>query len=153
MFFETKPKISIIIPVYNAEKYISRCLDSVITQDYTNLEIICINDGSKDKSLAILQDYAQKDSRIIVISQSNQGAASARNYGLSVATGKYISFIDADDWVRADYLESLYKLQKSESADMVICEYEKNFINYSIQRKKLFWLAKAKKCHKRSRGA
>lgn len=92
-------KISVIIPVYNAAKYLPRCLDSILGQDYSNLEIICINDGSKDESLSILHIYEQKDNRIKVLSQFNQGAAAARNKGIKNATGDYISFIDADDYI------------------------------------------------------
>ena len=92
-------KISIVVPVYNAAKYLPRCLDSVLTQDYSNLEIICVNDGSTDESLSVLQVYVQKDERVKVLSQFNQGAAAARNKGIKNATGDYISFIDADDFV------------------------------------------------------
>ena len=92
-------KISVVVPVYNAAKYLPRCLDSVLTQDYSNLEIICVNDGSTDDSLSVLQVYAQKDERVKVLSQFNQGAAAARNKGIKNATGDYISFIDADDFV------------------------------------------------------
>lgn len=92
-------KFSIIVPVYNVEKYLAKCLDSLINQTYTNIEIICINDGSTDNSLHILKNYAQKDRRIIVINQENQGVSAARNKGLEVATGDYVFFIDADDWI------------------------------------------------------
>lgn len=92
-------KISVVIPVYNAAKFLPRCLDSILGQDYSNLEIICINDGSKDESLSILHIYEQKDNRIKVLSQFNQGAATARNKGIKNATGDYISFIDADDYI------------------------------------------------------
>lgn len=98
-------KISIIIPIFNAAKYLSRCLDSILNQDYKNLEIICINDGSTDESLTILHIYEKKDKRLKIISQFNQGAAAARNRGLKAATGEYISFIDADDYLE----EGLYK--------------------------------------------
>lgn len=92
-------KISVIIPIYNSAKYISRCLDSIINQDYSDLEIICVNDGSTDNSLEILEEYASRDKRIKVVSQSNQGAAAARNRGMDEALGDYISFIDADDFM------------------------------------------------------
>ena len=93
------PKISVIIPVYNAEKFLSRCLDSVINQTHENLEIICVNDESTDGSLEILQEYAAKDSRVIIENQKNQGAPVARNRGIEIATGEYIHFVDADDWL------------------------------------------------------
>lgn len=94
-----EPKISVIIPVYNVEKYISKCLQSVILQTYTNLEIICINDGSTDNSLEIMENFAEKDKRIKIISRSNKGQSYARNLGLDTAAGDYVSFIDADDWI------------------------------------------------------
>ena len=93
------PRISVIIPIYNAENYLSRCIESIIFQDYTNLEIICVDDGSKDQSLNILRNFANKDKRIKIFSQFNQGAACARNNGLKHATGDYISFVDADDHI------------------------------------------------------
>jgi glycosyltransferase involved in cell wall biosynthesis len=96
-------KISIIIPVYNAEQTIDRCLDSVCGQTYTNLEIILVNDGSSDHSLEKLERWKQQDNRIIVISQDNSGSAIARNKGLYVATGDYIGFVDADDFVERDF--------------------------------------------------
>lgn len=96
---EFRPKISIIVPVYNSERYISKCLDSLRFQTYDNLEIICVNDGSTDKSLSILEDYCKKDSRIVVLTQENSGVSVARNSGIEASTGDYLSFIDSDDWV------------------------------------------------------
>ena len=95
----TSPKISVIIPVYNSEKYLCKCLDTITLQTYSNLEIICVNDGSTDGSKDILEEYAQKDNRIIIINQENSGQSVARNKGLEIATGEYISFIDSDDWI------------------------------------------------------
>jgi glycosyltransferase involved in cell wall biosynthesis len=106
-------KISVIIPVYNAEKFLSRCLESIISQDYKNLEIICVDDGSTDESLNLINYYANKDSRIKIISQFNQGAAQARNKGIKQATGDYISFIDADDYIA----QGLYSLFAKQIAD------------------------------------
>ena len=102
--------ISIIIPIYNVQSYLKRCLDSVINQTYKNLEIILINDGSTDSSVQIAADYAAKDSRVKLITQPNGGLSNARNHGLKVATGEYISFIDSDDYVTPDYIEYLYNL-------------------------------------------
>ncbi|MCM1339130.1 MAG: glycosyltransferase [Muribaculaceae bacterium] len=99
------PKVSVIIPVWNSEKYLKKCLDSVIAQTYKNLEIICVNDGSTDKSLDILNEYAQRDKRIIVVTQENAGVSAARNNGLSVATGDYAAFVDSDDWLEANCYE------------------------------------------------
>ena len=115
--------ISIIIPVYNVEKYLERCLDSVINQTYKNLEIIVIDDGSTDNSGKICDKYAEKDNRIIVIHKENGGICSARNSGLNIAKGLYILFIDSDDYIDSDYIELL-----SEYADentIVCCGYRK----------------------------
>ena len=100
-------KISVIVPVYNVEQYLPQCLDSIINQTYKNLEIICVDDGSPDNSGKILDEYAKKDKRIKVIHQENQGVSVARNTGLDNATGKYIGFVDPDDWIEADYYETL----------------------------------------------
>lgn len=104
-----KPLISIVVPVYNVEKYIHRCVDSILAQTYTNLEIILINDGSADNSGKICDEYAQKDARINVIHKRNGGPSSARNEGIDIASGKYLSFIDSDDWVAANFIEVLLK--------------------------------------------
>ena len=93
------PLISVIIPVYNVEAYLPRCLDSVIQNTYRNLEIICVDDGSTDGSPEILRDYAQRDARITVITKENGGVSSARNAGLDRATGEFVAFIDSDDFV------------------------------------------------------
>ena len=92
-------KISVIIPVHNVEKYIGKCLGSIVSQTYKDLEIICIDDQSSDNSLKILTDFAQKDTRIKLIKQDHKGVSAARNNGLNIATGEYISFIDSDDWI------------------------------------------------------
>lgn len=110
--------VTVIIPVYNAEKYICRCVDSVLAQTYADFELLLINDGSKDKSGDICEEYATLDSRIRVFHKKNEGASSARNYGLDRAKGKYICFIDADDWVEKDYLQ---QLMPSADEDLVVC--------------------------------
>lgn len=92
----SNPKVSIIIPVYNTEKYLSRCLNSLVKQTLHDIEIICINDGSEDNSLSILENYASSDERIVLISQKNQGQSVARNRGIEIARGKYIGFVDSD---------------------------------------------------------
>ena len=94
--------ISIIVPVYNVEAYLPQCLDSLINQTYQDLEIICVNDGSTDGSLEILQKYQSKDKRIKVVSQKNQGLSGARNTGISQATGEWIMFVDSDDYLLKD---------------------------------------------------
>ena len=102
------PEISVIIPVYNAEKYIARCLDALIQQTFRDIEVICIDDGSPDNCPQILDDYANKDSRIRVIHQQNAGTAAARNHGLDVAHGKYIMFSDNDDWYEPNMCEFMH---------------------------------------------
>lgn len=99
------PLLSIIIPVYNVERYLKECLDSIINQTFKDIEIICINDGSTDGSLSILTEYAEKDNRITIINQKNSGQAVARNIGLQASQGKYISFIDSDDWIERNTFE------------------------------------------------
>ena len=97
-----RPVISIIVPVYNVAPFLSRCLDSLVGQTYENLEIICVDDGSTDGSAAILDACAAKDSRIKVIHQENAGVSVARNRGLDAATGEFVTFVDADDWLEPD---------------------------------------------------
>ena len=111
-------KISIIIPVYNSEKFLNKCLESIVNQTLKDIEIICINDGSTDNSLSILNSFAQKDSRVIVINQDNQGQSCARNAGLAIAKGEYIGFVDSDDWIDLDFYEKLYKAAKKYDADI-----------------------------------
>ncbi len=94
-----EPLISVIVPVYNNEKYLPKCLESILCQTYENIEVICINDGSVDNSLQILKNYAAKDSRIRIFNQENRGQSAARNRGINVARGKYITFVDSDDWL------------------------------------------------------
>lgn len=113
------PKISIIIPIYNVEKYLNRCLDSVIGQSFSDFEAICINDGSTDTSLQILQDYAFKDARIKIITQENQGQSVARNKGLDIAIGDYIYFVDSDDFIHKQSLEILLNVIERSNSPMV----------------------------------
>lgn len=114
-------KVSVIIPVYNVEKYLRECLTSVCNQTFRDLEIICINDGATDNSLKILEEFALKDSRIHIITQINQGLSGARNTGLKTATGNYIAFIDSDDYVSENFIETLYNKAISEDADISAC--------------------------------
>lgn len=118
------PKISVIIPVYNTEKYLRECLDSVINQTLADIEIICVNDGSTDSSLQILQDYAQKDKRITVLTQKNKGAGVARNLGLKNAKGEYVIFFDSDDYMNMKMLEKLYNRGCETGSDITICKSE-----------------------------
>lgn len=117
--------ISVIIPVYKVENYLCRCINSILANTYKNLEVICINDGSPDKCGEILDEYAKKDNRIKVIHQDNHGVSSARNVGLSIAKGNYISFVDPDDWLHERYFEVLLDKIKQENCDIAICNYER----------------------------
>ena len=114
------PCISVIIPVYNADKYLRECLDSVCSQTLREIEIICINDGSTDKSPEILTEYEEKDNRIHIVNQSNAGAGAARNKGIEKAQGEYLAFIDADDFWKPRLLETAYRQVKSFDADLCI---------------------------------
>jgi glycosyltransferase involved in cell wall biosynthesis len=117
------PAISVIIPVYNTEKYLPRCLDSVLAQTFKDFEIICLNDGSADNSAKILSDYAQKDPRIKIITQTNQGLSEARNVGIKFAKGQYISFVDSDDSIHMQLLEICDYFIKKHNADLVCFGY------------------------------
>ena len=116
-------KITIIVPVYNVEHYLDKCLDSLINQTYKNLEIIVINDGSIDNSGIICQEYAQKDNRIVYIEKENGGQSEARNMGLDRMTGSYVTFVDSDDWIELDYVEILYKKITEYQADIAVGNY------------------------------
>ena len=116
-------KVSIIIPVYKVEKYLEKCIQSVINQTYENLQIILVDDGSPDNCGKICDEYAKKDHRIEVIHKSNGGLSDARNKGLEIAKGEYIGFVDSDDYIEADMYEVLYNLLKQYNADVSICNF------------------------------
>lgn len=118
------PLISIVVPVYNVEKYIARCLDSILNQTYTNFELILINDGSTDLSGRVCEDYQSREARIIVLNQENQGLSAARNAGIKIAKGNYITFIDSDDYVYPEYLEKLLDAIIEHNADISLCGSE-----------------------------
>lgn len=131
-------KISVIVPVYNVEPYLERCLDSILQNTYRNLEIICVDDGSTDNCSAILDRYAEQDERIVVIHRENGGLSAARNSGMDVATGDYIAFIDSDDWIHPQYFEILLTAQKKGDYDLVICGFSRpteveSFDAYNLQ--------------------
>lgn len=128
----TKPHISIIVPVYNVEDYLPKCLDSVLNQTMEDIEIICVNDGSKDGSLSILNDYAKKDERIIIHNQQNAGVSVARNNGLKLARGDYYMFIDSDDWLEPETCEVALARMLAYRADCLMFSYVKEFSNHSI---------------------
>ncbi len=114
------PEVSIIIPVYNAENHLKECLDSIVGQTYEDIEIICVNDGSLDNSLSIIEEYAGMDSRITVVTQKNKGRAASRNMGLSIAQGDYIIFVDGDDYIEENAIEELYKYCNKEELDVLM---------------------------------
>lgn len=117
--------ISIILPIYNAQDYIRRCVESIQDQTYKNWELVIIDNGSTDDSYVICREYAREDSRIEVVHQyQNKGVSVARNLGLERASGEFITFIDADDWVQKNYLQELLSTQKEHEADMVVCGYK-----------------------------
>ena len=126
--------ISVIVPVYNVEKYLKRCLDSIINQDYKNLEIIIVDDGSTDDSLKICYDYANLDSRVVVIHKENGGLSSARNVGLDLAHGEYIGFIDSDDYIESNMYSMLKKSIDTYGSDISVCNYN-TIYNNSIFKK------------------
>lgn len=115
--------ISVIVPVYKVEKYLDRCVDSIVNQVYKNLEIILVDDGSPDNCPAMCDTWAQKDSRIKVIHKENGGLSDARNAGMTMATGEYIAFVDSDDWVHPEYLSLLHRAAKNFKVSMTACDY------------------------------
>lgn len=116
--------ISVIVPIYKVEKYLERCIRSIITQTYENIEIILVDDGSPDKCPQMCDEWAGKDSRIQVIHKPNGGLSDARNAGLKIATGVYVAFIDSDDYIHPQFIESLHFIMKQQSADVVACGYK-----------------------------
>lgn len=135
-----KDKISIIVPIYNTDKYLAECIESIINQTYKNLEIILINDGSSDKSLEICNYFKEKDRRIVVINQVNMGVAYSRNIGIKNATGDYIAFVDSDDKIKPNMFQKLIEISKKNNADISMCEFEVidekgNNINNELKKK------------------
>lgn len=124
-----RPLITVIVPVYNVEKYLKKCLDSIVSQTYNNLQIILVNDGSTDESAAICAEYLKRDKRIELISQKNAGLSAARNTGIRKAKGEYLAFIDSDDCVDLDYLEYLYGRIVGSNADLSICGIRESYEN------------------------
>lgn len=118
-------KISIIVPVYNVEKYVEKCIQSLINQSYKNIEIILVDDGSNDRSNKIIDEYAKVDSRILTIHQKNKGVSAARNAGLKVATGEYVRFVDPDDYVDYQMYETMLKKIELNMSDLAVCGFSK----------------------------
>ncbi len=130
--------ITIIIPIYNAQKYVKRCIESVCNQSYKNLEILCLNDGSTDNTLEILNELS--DERIKIINKKNSGVSDTRNYGINISKGKYIMFLDADDFLEKNYIEKMYSAIKNTNSDLIISGYKEinknTFVEKSIFKNK-----------------
>lgn len=140
----SKTKISIIVPLYNAENYVRECIENLLEQTYTNLEIILVNDGSTDASASICREYVKKHINICYLEQENKGAAAARNLGMRHATGEYIAFVDCDDSIVSCYIEKLYEILKREDVELVCCSYIKG----AEKEKRKFGKTKQKKATK-----
>ncbi|WP_294130927.1 glycosyltransferase family 2 protein [uncultured Clostridium sp.] len=126
-------KVSVIIPVYNVEKDLSRCLKSVLNQTMRDIEVILINDGSSDNSLEVCRNFKKIDSRIIVVDKKNEGPSKARNIGIEIAKGKYITFVDSDDWIEKEMFENMYNNLEKEQCDICISNYYRNYQNKEIK--------------------
>lgn len=125
-------KVSIIIPMYNSEKYITDCINSVLNQTYKNIEVIIINDGSTDQSLSLCQEFAIKDSRVNLINIKNSGVSAARNIGIENSTGDFITFVDSDDWIKENMIELAIEKIKEKKADVVMWSFYRNFPNKQV---------------------
>ena len=129
-----QPKVSILVPCYNVEKYLPECLDSIIDQTLKDIEIICINDGSTDSTLKIIKQYAKKDKRIVVIDKENEGYGKSMNRGIDAATGEYIGIVESDDWIDSDMFESLVKIADKNELDVI----KSNFYEYTTEKGSVF---------------
>ena len=119
----SKPLVSIILPVYNAQNHIARCLESICAQSWQNIEVIVLNDGSKDQSLPVCEAFRAKDERIVLVDKANSGVSDTRNLGLKLASGKYVQFVDSDDYIDPDFTEHLVTAAEQNNADLVIAPY------------------------------
>ncbi|RAP45174.1 glycosyltransferase family 2 protein [uncultured Methanosphaera sp.] len=131
-------EISVIIPVFNSEEFLNKCLDSLLNQSFTDIEIICVDDGSTDNSLKILKSYANKDDRVRVFTQENNGAGAARNLGLKYVNGKYILFVDSDDWFEEDGFKSLYDKAEQLNVDLLLFDSIEHKINNQVAERRFF---------------
>lgn len=129
------PYVSIVVPVYNSEKYIERCINSLINQTISNIEIIIVNDGSTDDSLDIINKYCSLDKRIKLINKNNTGVSDSRNIGIENSTGDYITFVDSDDWIDSNYIEIMYNQALFNKCEIVMCSYIREFADHSKERK------------------
>ena len=135
---EKNPAISILVPCCNVEKYLDQCLESIVTQTFDDLEIICINDGSKDGTLGIIQKFAERDSRIVVIDKPNSGYGASMNMGLDRARGKYVGIVESDDYIEKNMFQRLYETAEKYNLDYVRCLFktinevtgESEFVNF-----------------------
>ena len=118
-----RPMVSIIVPVYNAEQYLRRCVDSILNQEYTDFEVFLVNDGSTDSSGDICEEYGNKDTRVIVIQKENTGVSDSRNLALDRARGKYLQFLDSDDWITPDATRLFVRAAEEYGCDMVISDF------------------------------
>ena len=121
------PIISVIIPIYNVEEFLPKCIDSVLNQTLKNVEIILVDDGSTDNSSIICDEYALLDNRITVIHKKNEGLSASRNIGIDVAKGNYLAFVDSDDWIEESMFEIMYNTIVTNDADMVVCNYYEDY--------------------------
>ena len=130
----SKPLVSIILPVYNAQNHIARCLESICAQSWQNIEVIVLNDGSKDQSLPVCEAFRAKDERIVLVDKANSGVSDTRNLGLRLAGGEYIQFVDSDDWLAPDFTEKLVCAAETHAADLVIAPfwmvYPENYVEH-----------------------
>lgn len=129
---QTENLVSIIVPVYNVEKYLPKCLESVMNQTYKSIEIVCVNDGSPDGSEKIISDYMKSDSRIVLINQENQGLSGARNTGIENAKGEYVIFLDSDDWIDPETVQTAVDELRKEDAQLVMWSYVREFPDVSV---------------------
>ena len=130
-----QPQVSIIVPVYNVENYIERCLNSLVNQTFKDIEIITINDGSTDKSLELINKYVKEDIRVSVIDLGDEGVSYCRNLGIEKANGKYIMFVDSDDWIDSNMIEAMYKKAEENKLDLVMCSYIREFKDHSKEKR------------------
>lgn len=128
------PMVSIVLPVYRVEPYLRRCMDSIVNQTYRNLEIICINDGSPDRCPDILREYAAGDQRIVLLEQENQGVASARNNGTVRANGTYITYVDGDDWIEPNAVETMADAMREYGCDVVMFNYYREYETHTLKK-------------------
>lgn len=129
-----QPKVSVLVPIYNVEKYLRQCLDSLVAQTLEDIEIICINDGSTDNSLQIIEEYASKDSRIKIINKTNSGYGASMNMGLAQASGKYVGIVESDDYVKENMFEELYNLASEKDLDIAKSDYYYYYSKDNISR-------------------